>query len=1322
MAWHSVLDAAKYQYMPLAAGFVDFTNAFPSVSWKAIQAALIAYGVPDKLRTAVMSMYNEPKGRVKTSDGPTDPFPITQGVMQGDTLAPFLFVSVLNLVLRDAIEPQSSNGIIIREARGSGRVLRHMTPELRLTDMDYADDIVLLSHTVEGLKSLMEAVETRAASVGLKVNFKPGKTEYMVFNIPDAPPLICNGKPVVLTKEYKYLGSLCAVEQHIKMRIAMAVKANMKLTTLWRSSLPLYTKLRLFRCLVEPVLLYGLQGMGLSPAQLQKLDGAFTRMLLHVHMPVVSQSRLTVAQIYAGFRVPPVSATIMRLHLSLLGCVARTGLPTAKAGALQPAFYLHLWTAPSVTGALPLPARAPALVNTAVRFSGLELAQLRSEVLSCSSAEWHAFCNERAKTRSITYGEDAEDAGERRSANKRLDEAVAGLVASRVGDAHLAAEAIAARTVDNKLRLLRAHGVDLEQLINGLHSAGVMVELPSGVAPAWKTVVVVKGSNKRKCYVAGSGDDFQVAIAVDNYNNRGLASLLLNVMEHCQGCHVQLEAEHATVAQIEFCTKPRRRRDAPIDGGEEGSAHVGVQFTAALDTTMAGRRAGGLALRVVEADTSTFLVRQRSKRPTTAAQCQLEERHERILLQKECGEGIKALAGLKSQIMAALQTELKEKAAFATLLAKMAASLERAQLRQARREEREAKLAQKKAAKKAPASATALKKEKEKAMKPVKAKPYTAEQSVAALQKIDAKFEQAKWQARQLVLRQEAKLSRARGLSIAQLHRLEGKVWSARRRESEILRQKEEKKRLVGGAKEKAKLATKKTEAGAAEGAAPKVKKCKPKLKAPPSTPAQPTISSLPAPSTISTALVVRAPLELAVTTLVVAVESTAEALPAPITAPCCVAHRVLLAGRDPFAILSVGGTSLDASSPSRIVLEAYRRLMLQVHPDKSNCSVHGGDALSRLQEARTQARRCGRRPRGEESSVEATDAWGRPWKKRRVERDPGWVAVGRSRRGTAPTLALLESAVEVARSAPIEGESSALPMPIVEVASSSLVMRAAEERSANVEEESSALPTPVVEVASTSLVVRAAEEEEERSPALPASATIQPCCVAQRVVLARGCLFAVLSIDGESVSEETPKEVLVAAWRRVMLRVHTDSGGCWTHASEATPILTAMKAQIGRPKRSRDASADNDTSEEDGPQRPKKRRRTEAGGEEPRPLSEAVQRDFVKQRTREAQKKNVDGRAWLVARWSQIGGEEREWLGYATGHGGKYPQVKWVYERSSVRELELGAHADDDGDWWLPLRDDDGDEATFVTSVPDSEGTTLVHELSAYTHAPPRA
>lgn len=87
----------------IAVCFVDFCKAFPSISFKAIREALRAFHVPPHLTQAIMSMYSGLRGFVRTPFGNTDEFDITTGTLQGDVLAPFLFIMVLDRVLATAL-------------------------------------------------------------------------------------------------------------------------------------------------------------------------------------------------------------------------------------------------------------------------------------------------------------------------------------------------------------------------------------------------------------------------------------------------------------------------------------------------------------------------------------------------------------------------------------------------------------------------------------------------------------------------------------------------------------------------------------------------------------------------------------------------------------------------------------------------------------------------------------------------------------------------------------------------------------------------------------------------------------------------------------------------------------------------------------------------------------------------------------------------------------------------------------------------------------------------------------------------------------------
>ena len=68
-------------------------------------------------------------------------------------------------------------GLTLIESRG------RRYPTISICDLDFADDIVLLSNEIEQAKKLLQSVETECGKVGLGINAK--KTKGMVFNQPN---------------------------------------------------------------------------------------------------------------------------------------------------------------------------------------------------------------------------------------------------------------------------------------------------------------------------------------------------------------------------------------------------------------------------------------------------------------------------------------------------------------------------------------------------------------------------------------------------------------------------------------------------------------------------------------------------------------------------------------------------------------------------------------------------------------------------------------------------------------------------------------------------------------------------------------------------------------------------------------------------------------------------------------------------------------------------------------------------------------------------------------------------------------------------------
>ena len=255
LALRRLIEGIKDKQLECIITFIDFKKAFDSVHRGKMLKILKAYGIPDGIVKAIDIMYSNTQAVVISPDGETDAFEILAGVLQGDTLAPYLFIIVLDYVMRMSIgQDKDTLGFTVTPRRS-----RRYPAEI-LTDLDFADDIALLSDTLQQAQNLLSRVESAAATVGLQMN--ASKTKFMTYNIKgNAVLYTIDGKHLDQVNDFQYLGSwVDESEKDFKIRKALAWKACNKMRTLWKSNLSASLKISFFRAAVESILLYGAEG------------------------------------------------------------------------------------------------------------------------------------------------------------------------------------------------------------------------------------------------------------------------------------------------------------------------------------------------------------------------------------------------------------------------------------------------------------------------------------------------------------------------------------------------------------------------------------------------------------------------------------------------------------------------------------------------------------------------------------------------------------------------------------------------------------------------------------------------------------------------------------------------------------------------------------------------------------------------------------------------------------------------------------------------------------------------------------------------------
>ena len=151
LAIRRLIEEVRSKNLKAVIVFIHFKKAFDSVHRVKMRKILKAYGIPDRLISAIGLMYEGTQTRVITPDGETEFFSILAGVSQGDTLAPYLFAIILDYAMRKAIggkEEELSFTLHCRRSRRHEPVI--------LTYTDFADDIATISGEMEQAQNMLK--------------------------------------------------------------------------------------------------------------------------------------------------------------------------------------------------------------------------------------------------------------------------------------------------------------------------------------------------------------------------------------------------------------------------------------------------------------------------------------------------------------------------------------------------------------------------------------------------------------------------------------------------------------------------------------------------------------------------------------------------------------------------------------------------------------------------------------------------------------------------------------------------------------------------------------------------------------------------------------------------------------------------------------------------------------------------------------------------------------------------------------------------------------------------------------------------------------
>ena len=237
--------------------FVDFHKAYDKINRQSLWYVFKNIGISNKLLAMFKTMYNSVRSCVRWNGTLSSFFECPSGLRQGCLCSPLAFALLIGKVAD-----------YVREKGKHGFQLIPGGPEI--FQLLFADDIVLLSSTPQGLQSQIDNLRAASESLGLKVNM--AKTKVMVFRkggfLGKYEKWTFGNQRLETVNKYKYLGYTLTIR--LSETIAcedFIIKAKRKvfdiLKTMWSlGSLNTDIFFQLFDAQVKPMLLYAAEVWG----------------------------------------------------------------------------------------------------------------------------------------------------------------------------------------------------------------------------------------------------------------------------------------------------------------------------------------------------------------------------------------------------------------------------------------------------------------------------------------------------------------------------------------------------------------------------------------------------------------------------------------------------------------------------------------------------------------------------------------------------------------------------------------------------------------------------------------------------------------------------------------------------------------------------------------------------------------------------------------------------------------------------------------------------------------------------------------------------
>ena len=192
----NIVERVNEWQASLYINFIDFEKAFDSIHRESLWLIMRKYGVPENIIRIIRLFYDDFECAVEDQGEACAWFNIKTGVKQGCNMLGFLFLIIMDWVLRRTVK-SGENGI-----------------RWRLTSkfdyLDFADDVALPSSAKQHIQNKTTRMNKEARRVGLKIDKE--KTEVMRINAKSQQRITVDGQDISEVETFNYLGATICKE------------------------------------------------------------------------------------------------------------------------------------------------------------------------------------------------------------------------------------------------------------------------------------------------------------------------------------------------------------------------------------------------------------------------------------------------------------------------------------------------------------------------------------------------------------------------------------------------------------------------------------------------------------------------------------------------------------------------------------------------------------------------------------------------------------------------------------------------------------------------------------------------------------------------------------------------------------------------------------------------------------------------------------------------------------------------------------------------------------------------------------------------------